>query len=430
VIAIRGEIPPDAGEVETRVTWERSYAIVLAVIALGLTLLATVAYPIHEAISFGLPGLDPGVVVLAGVGYWTLFGLVGALRSRPVAAGTVLTFHMPFIVAATILGGPVVGAWMGWLSQFERRELEEVPWYGLLGNHATITVAAVSAGLAGDAVRLAATDIGAQGGAAQFLAALTVGLTFAAVNLVLVLPLVSMRRGVSLQEAISFYDQAFRATVLAEAILAWLMALVYLTAGWWAPVVCVALVLVIWQAHDREQQSQVDDMTGVRNEKGFLPHLEKAVRESRAGGRLHALLMLDLNDFGDFNKVYGPDVGDDVLRAVAGRLHAAVRDTDVVGRSHRAGDEFMVLLTNLPDADKARELAARICQRVAAPVMVRDDSLVVNTGTSIGVVLLDGTISSARDAIMIGDRRMQYAKRHGLGIWADEVPPDEGRPFA
>lgn len=423
MIAARRDTPPQADEDAIVASWERTYAVVLAAIALALTLLATVAYPIHEAIAFGLPGLEPGVVVLAGVGYWTLFGLVGALRSRPVAGGTVLTFHMPFIVAATILGGPVVGAWMGWLSQFERREFEEVPWYGLLGNHATITVAAVSAGLAGDAVRLVATEIGAQGGAAQFLAALTVGLTFAAVNLVIVLPLVSMRRRVSLQEAISFYDEAFRATVLAEAILAWLMALVYLTAGWWAPIVCVALVLVIWQAHDREQQSQRDEMTGLLNEKGFRPHLEDAVREGRAGGHLHALLLLDLNDFGDFNKVHGIDVGDDVLRAVGGRLQSAVRGTDYVGRSHRAGDEFMVLLTNLPNAAKARELAGRICERVATPIMVRDESLVVRTGTSIGILVLDGSVASAKEAIIAADRRMQHAKRHELGIWDEDVPP-------
>lgn len=424
MIAARRDPTSQAQEEGRLATWERTYAIVLAGVALALTLLATVAYPIHDAIAFGFPGIDPGVVVLAGVGYWTLFGLVGALRSRPVAGGTVLTFHMPFIVAATILGGPVVGAWMGWLSQFERREFEDVPWYGLLGNHATITVAAVSAGLAGDAVRLAATDVGAQGGGAQFLAALTVGLMFAGVNLVLVLPLVSMRRGVSLQEAVSFYDEAFRATVLAEAILAWLMALVYLTAGWWAPIVCVALVLVIWQAQDREELSQRDELTGLRNEKGFRPHLEGAVREARAGSRLHALLMLDLNDFGDFNKDHGTDVGDDVLKAVAGRLQSAVRGTDIVGRSHRAGDEFMVLLTNLPDAAKARQLSGRICERVAAPIMVREESLVVRTGTSIGILMLDGSAASAAEAINIADRRMQYAKKHKFGIWDEEVPPD------
>jgi len=430
VIAARGNIPTHDEEPDQTARRERAYAITLAVLALALTLLATVVYPLNDAIAFGWPGLDPDVVVLAGVGYWTLFGLVGALRSRPAVSGTVLTFHMPFVVAGTILGGPVAGAWMGWLSQFERREFQGVRWYGLLGNHAIIAISAVTAGLAGDTVRMVATDVGAQGGASQFLAAVTVGLTFAAANLILVLPLVSMRRGVSLQEAISFYDETFRATVLAEAILAWLMALVYLTAGWWAPAACVALVLVIWQAHDSGLEAQLDEMTGTWNEKGFLPHLDDAIRDSRASGRLHALLMLDLDKFGDFNKDYGQDVGDAVLVAVAGRLRSAVRETDYVSRSHRAGDEFSILLTNLPSREMARELASRICTQVSEPILVRQGGMTVRTAASIGVVVLDGSIATREEAMGVADRRMQYAKGHHLGIWDEKVPPGEDPPSA
>ena len=54
------------------------------------------------------------------------------------------TFHLPFVGAATVLGGPTAGAWVAMLSTIERRELESQPWYGTLANHAAAVVAAVS----------------------------------------------------------------------------------------------------------------------------------------------------------------------------------------------------------------------------------------------------------------------------------------------
>ena len=59
------------------------------------------------------------------------------LAARPARPGRrrVLTFHLPFIGAAMVLGGPTAGAWVAFLSTIERRELESQPWYGILANH-------------------------------------------------------------------------------------------------------------------------------------------------------------------------------------------------------------------------------------------------------------------------------------------------------
>ena len=59
----------------------------------------------------------------------------------------VLTFHIPFIIAAMALGGPTAGALVAMLSTIERRELREVPWYGTLANHAALTFSAVIGGV-------------------------------------------------------------------------------------------------------------------------------------------------------------------------------------------------------------------------------------------------------------------------------------------
>jgi diguanylate cyclase (GGDEF)-like protein len=406
-------------------TW---YALILGAGALLLVLATTLTYEVHEQIALDLPGIDPAVAIFVGIAYWTLFGLLGAFRARHLEAGTVLTFHMPFVVAGTILGGPVVGGWMGLLSQFERREFVDVSWYGLLGNHAIIAIAAVAAGTVGDLSRAAATFIGAEDGVVQFVGAVSIAGVFVLVNYLLVVPVVAIRRGGTLREALRSHDGAFRATVLAEGILAWLMALVYLSVGWWAPIVCVALVLVVWQAHDGAREVMHDAMTGLLNDLGLERHLSRAIAEAGSGLRTHALLVMDLDDFGTFNKQHGMEAGDEVIRAVAGRLRSSTRDTDYVARSHKAGDEFLVLLRDMPDERKAIELAWRIHNQVAGALQLRFKNAVVTVSGSFGLLVLDRSAPRSEEAIREADRRMQHAKRNRTGLWADALPGFEARP--
>ncbi|HEX6128304.1 MAG TPA: GGDEF domain-containing protein [Candidatus Limnocylindria bacterium] len=400
-------------------TW---YASLLSIVALGLVAWTTLTYRVNPEIAFDWPGLDASTALLAGLGYWLLFGLVGALRSRRLAAGSVLTFHMPFVVAGTILGGPVVGGWMGLLSQFERRELHDVPWYGLLGNHAAIAIAAVAAGAAGDAIGAAALALSAEEGVVRFCSATAVAIVFLSLNFVLVLPVLAIKRRVTVVQAARGHDSAFRATVLAEAILAWLMALVYVTVGWWAPIVCVVLVLVVWQAHDQAIDALHDSPTGLLNERGFMPYLLGAVEEARVGQHLHALLVIDMDGLGRTNNKYGTHAGDELIHGTAGRLRTAVRDTDRVARAHRRGDEFWVLLTDLPDPATALKLASRVHARISGPLQLRSRDATINTSGSVGMIVLDKAAPSAREAIAVADHRMQHAKRHRLGLLAEDPP--------
>ena len=74
-------------------------------------------------------------------------GLLGGTRVERLHGHGVLTFHFPFIIAALALGGPTAGALVALISTIERRELRDMPWYGLLSNHAALTMAAVAGGL-------------------------------------------------------------------------------------------------------------------------------------------------------------------------------------------------------------------------------------------------------------------------------------------
>jgi diguanylate cyclase (GGDEF)-like protein len=362
----------------------------------------------------------PDVAISLGVAFWVVFGLVGSVRSEAVAGGTVVTLHAPFIVAGTILGGPLVGALMGLISVTEPRELRQAPWYGVLGNHATTALSAVAGGVMGEAVSAALSEsaiLPTADGMHALVVGAMVAATYIAANLLLVMPVIALRSGAEFGSVVRRALATLRVTLAAEITLGWLMAAAYLSIAWWAPMLCVVVILAVWDAHDRHQALLRDPMTGLLNDAGFEPHLQEAVVEARRDGRRHALLFIDLDKFGQLNKVHGEDVGDEVIRATAGRLSGAVRSSDAVSRQNRAGDEFAVLLRDLPDNESAVRLARRIHATLLRPIQVRGATLVVEVGASIGVAATGPDKAHTEVQLKrLADERMQEVKQAGGGV--------------
>src|SRR6478609_12170408 len=124
-----------------------------ATIVVGLAALAwaSLTLDIWPEISLTQAGGKEGI--LLGLLFWILIGLLGGTRFKQLHGFGVLTFHLPFIIAATALGGPVAGGWVAMISTLEARELREVPWYGTLANHSAMALSAVLAGVVFETVR-------------------------------------------------------------------------------------------------------------------------------------------------------------------------------------------------------------------------------------------------------------------------------------
>jgi len=401
-----------------------AYALALVIGAVASMAFALVAFTIPATVAIDGSDQPSGLAMGLGIAFWVLFGFVGSVRPRGVAGGAVLTFHMPFVIAGTILGGPIVGALMGIVSLTEVRELRRVPLYGVLANHAICVLAAVVAGIAGSAASWLLSDAFPRDDAVHTLVVgIVVAVAFLAMDLLLVLPVVALRNGAEFGAVVRRAGASLRATLAAEVTLGWLMAATYLAIAWWAPILCVLVIFAVWDAHDHREALRRDPMTGLLNDAGFGPLLESALDESRLYGRRHALLFIDLDGFGKLNKNHGEDVGDDVIRAVALRMAAVVRATDVVGRQNRAGDEFVILLRDLPDDDTGTRLASRVHASILKPVRVRGESLTVSVGASIGVATMaPGTTESLSALQRIADERMQQVKKTGGGVLG---PTDE-----
>jgi len=129
---------------------------------------------------------------------------------------------------------------------------------------------------------------------------------------------------------------------------------------------------------------------------------------SRRGTRL-ALLFVDLDRFKHVNDSLGHAIGDALLKSVAARLLTCLRATDTVSRW--GGDEFVVLLTQLDDADTAAVSAAKIITAVSAPYALADHVLDISASIGIGIWPDDAT--GVDELISAADAAMYKAKTHG-----------------
>ena len=132
-----------------------------------------------------------------------------------------------------------------------------------------------------------------------------------------------------------------------------------------------------------EHQALHDTLTGLPNRDLFRNRIAGALEQSRTGGDGLIVMIFDLDRFKEINDTLGHQSGDHVLRLLAHRLRAAMRDTDTVARL--GGDEFGVLAPGAADADTALQLAERVQRAMERPFAVAGLTLQVEASIGIAV---------------------------------------------
>jgi diguanylate cyclase (GGDEF)-like protein len=152
-----------------------------------------------------------------------------------------------------------------------------------------------------------------------------------------------------------------------------------------------------------------DALTGLLNRRSMNILMPQRYAEARAGSQPITLMMCDLDHFKQLNDEYGHAVGDEVLRRTATRVHAAVRDSDLV---FRYGGEEMAVLLECGPAD-----ALRIAEKIRESVKSRgrrahDDDLPPVT-ISIGAATSEQADTDLKALMAAADEQLYAAKDAG-----------------
>jgi diguanylate cyclase (GGDEF)-like protein/PAS domain S-box-containing protein len=152
-----------------------------------------------------------------------------------------------------------------------------------------------------------------------------------------------------------------------------------------------------------------DALTGLPSLRLCKDRLDQSLAEARRKRQTSAVMFLDLDGFKAINDRYGHEFGDSVLRATAERITSEIRETDTVARI--GGDEFVIILSSLPESNIANRIAASLVRAIACPLNV--DGIDVAVSASIGISLYPENGVTAEELIRSADQAMYCIKRAG-----------------
>jgi diguanylate cyclase (GGDEF)-like protein/PAS domain S-box-containing protein len=168
------------------------------------------------------------------------------------------------------------------------------------------------------------------------------------------------------------------------------------------------------------QRALYDPVTGLANRSLFADRVEHAIARMRRQHGPIAVLFLDVDAFKEVNDNFGHDMGDQSLRAIGERISAILRPSDTLARL--SGDEFAILLEDLPNAEVAEEVARRIVTAFRKPLPVAGRSVLLSLSIGLDVALDPG--GSPQSLISNADFAMYAAKRSGRGQWRRYISAD------
>ncbi len=169
-----------------------------------------------------------------------------------------------------------------------------------------------------------------------------------------------------------------------------------------------------------QRQARTDELTGLLNRRETFSLLEHLLGGPHRRDSVVAIAFCDLDDFKQVNDTHGHAAGDALLREIATRVRAVVRVGDLVARF--GGDELLIVLVGVADADEAVQLAEQIRAEIRRPLVV--SSATIRSGASVGVTMMAAG-DSVDELIARADRAMYRAKRAG-GDRVELDVPDAG----
>jgi diguanylate cyclase (GGDEF)-like protein len=210
------------------------------------------------------------------------------------------------------------------------------------------------------------------------------------------------------------------------------LAAVAMTASRWYVLLVLPPLLVLHRAvlvRQLEEAASTDGKTGLLNAAAWHDRASRELRRAQRTQSPAGVLILDLDHFKAVNDAHGHLAGDEVLAAVAHAVRDEVRGHDLVGRF--GGEEFVVLLPDLPAADagrgELRAVAERIRRRVSRLDVATDTPdgplTIRGLSTSIGGAAFPADAAGLDQLMQAADAALYRAKRDGRNVVRLATPP-------
>jgi diguanylate cyclase (GGDEF)-like protein len=165
-----------------------------------------------------------------------------------------------------------------------------------------------------------------------------------------------------------------------------------------------------------------DALTGLPSLRLCKDRLDQSLAEARRNRQTSAVMFLDLDGFKSINDQHGHEFGDLVLKATADRIKDEIRETDTVARI--GGDEFVIILSSLPEIEIANRIAGNVIEQIARPFEVKNTEVLISA--SIGISLYPQNGTTAEALIRSADKAMYQIKHQGKNSFGFSAIRDPG----
>ncbi len=152
-----------------------------------------------------------------------------------------------------------------------------------------------------------------------------------------------------------------------------------------------------------------DELTGIPNRAHFQREFEHAISVSQRYGLNCALMLVDLDRFKIINDTMGHQAGDLLLKQMAARLRACLRDSDIICRL--GGDEFVILMQDASNMQAVTAVAEKILEVASRPLVIDDQEFLITASIGISTYPQDG--ADLQTLLKSSDLAMYRAKEAG-----------------
>jgi diguanylate cyclase (GGDEF)-like protein len=159
-----------------------------------------------------------------------------------------------------------------------------------------------------------------------------------------------------------------------------------------------------------------DPLTGLANRRFLYENEKHLIANAKRSGKQLAILAVDLDEFKAVNDRYGHAAGDEVLVTAAERMKQLLRESDVIARF--GGDEFVIVLGQVDDAEAAREVASRVVESLSRPMPFAAGGA-AHIGASVGIAMCCAGRETFNDLLKKADAALYAAKRDGKSTFRE-----------